>query len=698
MATTAAPRSRPGGGPLATPGRWLRDEALHAPAFLVLGTAIALTAYHGGYGRSLWSVVGLFTLALLVIVLLLSPAGRTQRTRLGDLTLLAFGALVLWSYASILWADVPGDAWEGANRLLLYWLATAIVGLFPWSPRAARAALAFVVFGLAAAAAAILAVIALGDDPTRYFVDGRLSDPVGYANALANLWLIGFFPALHLAIDRDAPMTLRGLALASATLLLELSLLSQSRGSAVAFAAVTVVFVALHPRRWPALAALAVPVLGCAVHWDALTGVRLVADSSALDEGVTAAARAIVGSFAVADLLAVAAILGAARLFGPEGVPRGVRRTGDRVLAGVAALLAVAAVGGAIASSGWLSDRWTEFSSGTYAGVEVENRFTGSLGSGRYDFYRVALNEWRAHPVAGIGIENFAVPYLEHRRTLEAPRYVHSLGIGLLAQLGLVGALICAALSGLLAASFLRLRRHGSAAERGLAVGALTGGLAFLVHGMADWLWAYPTLAILAAGLLTIGARLREDSAAAPAPMPAPAAPGGVRRSGPVSGGARVAIAVGVLVAGLSLALPGVAARYQDSGFRLQRTDPAAALSRFQRAADYDPLTADALVAKARIEREIGRRDQALADLREALGREPRNWFTYLSLGLVEAQARQWPAATAHLSRAAALNPRQPVLIEVRELVRARKVVDPREVERAIAGQLAVRLQPFSGN
>ena len=48
------------------------------------------------------------------------------------------------------------------------------------------------------------------------FLEGRLAEPLGYANATANLWLIAFWPALHLAIARDVAWPLRGLASAIA--------------------------------------------------------------------------------------------------------------------------------------------------------------------------------------------------------------------------------------------------------------------------------------------------------------------------------------------------------------------------------------------------------------------------------------------------------------------------------------------------
>ena len=54
----------------------------------------------------------------------------------------ALGCLAAYtalSYLSILWAGVPGDAWEGANRTLLYLLVFALFAC--WRQRGASAAL-----------------------------------------------------------------------------------------------------------------------------------------------------------------------------------------------------------------------------------------------------------------------------------------------------------------------------------------------------------------------------------------------------------------------------------------------------------------------------------------------------------------------------------------------------------------------------
>ena len=90
------------------------------------------------------------------------------------------------------------------------------------------------------------------------------------------------------------------------------------------------------------------------------------------------------------------------------------------------------------------------------------NRLLSGFGSNRYDFYRVAFDEFLDHPVLGIGADNFQQEYLARGHSDETPRYPHSLELRALSQSGVVGTL--AALAGLVAALFA-----GTAAVRARA-------------------------------------------------------------------------------------------------------------------------------------------------------------------------------------------------------------------------------------
>src|SRR5206468_762169 len=76
------------------------------------------------------------------------------------------------------------------------------------------------------------------------------------------------------------------------------------------------------------------------------------------------------------------------------------------------------------------------------------SRLGSGLGSGRYDFYRVSLDLYRAHPVGGIGADNFADDYLVRRHFDETPTYPHSIEMRTLEGTGTIGALLLAAALG----------------------------------------------------------------------------------------------------------------------------------------------------------------------------------------------------------------------------------------------------------
>src|SRR5204862_2689970 len=113
------------------------------------------------------------------------------------------------------------------------------------------------------------------------------------------------------------------------------------------------------------------------------------------------------------------------------------------------------------------------------------SRLTSGLGSNRYDFYRVALNEFAAHPVAGIGADNFQQQYLRRGRSEETPRYPHSVEMRTLAQTGVVGTLLAlAGLAAALAAAGAAVWRARPARrlETDVAAAALAGIAYWAVH------------------------------------------------------------------------------------------------------------------------------------------------------------------------------------------------------------------------
>jgi hypothetical protein len=653
-----------------------------APGVVVLAGIPVLGGFEGAFEVSTWSLAALFVLALLVVALLVGgvpPSPHPWR-----MVLWAYGGLCAWSGLSVLWADVPGEAWHGANRTVFYGLVLGVVGLRPWRRGAAAAGAGILVFGVASLAAGTLAATALGADPMRLFIDGRLAEPTGYANATADLWLLAFWPALALAAGSpEVPRALRALALGGASLLLETAVLSQSRGAAVALVVSAVVYLWLTRARLVATASLACVATLAAVAWAPLTAVRAAPGSAALADALATARVVIVATTIVAICCGFALTARVPVVPRPWSTRRGTRLAArGAAVAGVLAL--TVAVGDPAV---WASHRWADFKTSGYAGVEAgHTRFSGSLGSNRYDFYRVAWGEFTRHPLTGIGQDNFAVPYLEHRRSPEAPRYPHSLALGVLSQLGLVGALLLGAFI-VLAVRCATLAARRS--ESFVAAGALAGFCLWLCHAAVDWLWEFPAPAAGALALLALAAR-SGDSRATDAVSDAGrriALPGRARSG---------FVAIAAVPLALSLAAPGVASRLTRSAAAAAATNPDAAFADLDLAARLDVLSARPLVVKGVIARRAGRIAEARDALERAAAREPRNWFVHLELAFLDAQRGSRRAALGHLKTAARLDPGQKLIATVRRRVRTGRGVQPSRVERELYDQLKWKLHATS--
>jgi len=667
-------------------------HALQLPGLLVIVLALGLALADGGYAGSAWYPLAAFTLVLLVVAWCI--AGRLWSVPpLIGVSLGAYAAFCLWSYASILWAAAPGPALEGANRALLYLVALTMIAVVPWPSRTARAALALVVVGVSAIAVGTLASLPTGGGSLAGFIDGRLLTPLGYANATASFWCIAFWPALAFASAAalsPEQRVMRAAALGSAGLLVQVSLLSQSRGAVLALGVTAALFLALTPRRGQALLALLAVATVTAAAWADLVRVRSAASATELRDALGDARLAIVVS--VLALLLAAAIFdrvcgalprAAARLAAP--------RAGNIATAATVAALAVIGLVAVGNPSSWIDARWKDFKGAGYGQIQASgSRFTGSLGSGRYDFWRVAMGEFRAHPVTGIGADNFRAAYLRERRTDEAPQHPHSLAMRLLAQGGIVGTSAFLLFLGALLTAALRARRS---ADRLVSATLLSAFAMWFVHAQVDWLWAFPALGVLAFALLAIAARLRDDDPPAPAARAAVAA--GRSRAVQVARTA-VAVTAALAVAVVFVAL-GAASRAANRATGQAASAPRAAIADYQRASRLDPLSAEPLVTAAIIARRLGDRALARRSLRAALRREPDAWFTQLEVGLLDATSGRPQAGLARLARAQELNPRQPVIGAAARAVRRGARVDPDAVESQLNRQRNARLAPVGG-
>ncbi|HEX5851548.1 MAG TPA: O-antigen ligase family protein, partial [Solirubrobacteraceae bacterium] len=608
----------------------LRATPATVPALAAVGLFVVWASDQAGYPLTHWAPGGLIVLALLCIALAavrLRPADVPMPVRIA---LAALAAYTAFSYLSILWAGVPGDAWEGANRTLLY---LAVFALFAcWRQRGATATLLLVAWTVAMivlAAIAALHVDAASPEGLRGALpDGRLVYPSGYPNANAAQWLMAFWPALLLARGERLPWALRGLLAGGAVLLAEVALLSQSRGSLYATPVVAVLVFALLPERVRTFA-LCVPVaagIGVAAPIVLRVGDRL-RDGNATHATVHSATTAM---FLAAVAVALAVALGAAIEARLRARPTPtLRRRLGRGFAGLAVAALLAGLLGGLAVAGHpvtrVESAWHSFKGGYGQGDSSSSRLVSGLGSNRYDFYRVALDEFLAHPLAGIGADNFQQQYLLHGRSNETPRYPHSVELRTLAETGLLGALLAlVGLAGALLAT-ARATRDPDPLARSVAAAAVAGFAYWAVQGSFDWFWEFAGLGAPAFALLGLCCALAPVSRAANA-----------RSMKPVF--TRVGIAAGALcalAATLSLTAPWLSQRQLQSAARIWTKAPQAAYERLERSASLNPLSDQAYLLAGGIALRFGDLARAEREFARALTRSPDDAYATLERGAI---------------------------------------------------------------
>jgi tetratricopeptide (TPR) repeat protein len=647
-------------------------------AVVAVATFVWFAASNGGFDATTWYPGALIVLALVGIAIVTVPG--TSVPRLVAVAAAALLAYAAWSYLSIGWAGQKGDAWDGANRSLLYALAFALFAL--WRPRGRVAAALVVAFALGVAAVGLVELLraSAAADPSDFFSQGRFASPAGYMNANVALWFSALWPCVVFGARKEAHPLLRGLLVAAAVLLCGLAVLGQSRGWLFTAPVAALVFIAIVPQRVRTSLTLALVLGATGAATNALLDVYRAAGERGFADAMSSAASALVVAALVAGAVAFLAAL-ADRRARPS---REQEERAGRALARLAALAAVlglvlfvSAFGSpfTVAKKGWHAFK-TEAS--PYGG---SSRFTGSLGTNRYDFWRVGWDRFTAKPLTGIGADNFQEAYLAARRSDNAPKYPHSVEIRTITETGVVGTLLLlvGVGAGLVAAVSAIRRRRGIGAAA--AAAATASFVYWLVHGSIDWFWEFPALGGPAFALLGLAAGL----------LPRRAAPAGGRT--PLAP-ARRPLVVGLLLAlglaaALSFAAPWLAEVDQNEAVSTWRATPAQALDKLDSASSLNPLSATPKLLAGSIALRLGRRADSERYFRAAIERDPGDAYAHLELGALLGQDGRRREAIATLQRAAALDPRDDLTAGVLRRVRRGKPVDIAAVNRQLAARSA---------
>jgi len=706
----------------------LRRTPVVLPALLAIALFVIWSSSEGGYPVTHWAPGGLVLLALLAIALWSAPVHVRELPRALRVALACLAAYAALSYLSILWAQVPADAWEGANRTLLYLLVLALFSLWPLGGRAASLLLCVWIVAMIGLAAYVLLHVSGSAAPAGFFGEDRLKYPAGYENAAAACWCMAMWPAVLLARSPQLVAPLRGLLAGGAVLMGDVALLSQSRGALYATALMLILVFALLPGRVRTFLVL-IPVAGgigltapAILH----VGDRLLDGGDVKSALHTAALASLLATVAVGAIVTACAAL---ERRAPLSASASVRF--HRVVAAVALVILVGVILGGLVAAGdpvaRVENAWHTFKGGYSANNSHVNRLVGGFGSGRYDFYRVGLDEFAAHPLLGIGADNFQQQYLAHARTGESPHYPHSVELRALVQGGVIGALIAlvglvaALLCGGRAALAVRVRRDDPLAAA-VAAAALGGFAYWLVHGSFDWFWEFAGLGAPAFALLGLACSLTPravrlapvpgiagsappraaDASASRAPDAAQAEESGsttlasgsprrheAQRRGPLTP-ARAGLVSGIalaLVAAVSFVLPWFSQLQVERAAQIWPTAPRQAYSALDRAANLNPLSDEPYVLAGSIALRFGDLSRADREFALALERNSNDTYATLERGAIASARGERREALLLIERAHRLSRRNELISEVLAIVREGRRIDVEVLNRSILGK-----------
>lgn len=556
-------------------------------------------------------------IALLLATVLTSSVGRLSRLPLVAAALVAgFG---LWAGISATWSPLPALARDEFLLCSLYASILLLQALTLGSRGSRLIALAGLTFALAGSAVATAAALRYAAAPLDGYTTGRLTSPVTYVNAQAAISAIAFWPALVLASRRGLPAGIRAAAFGGAVAMLAVWLMTQSKGGGIALAASALVVLALTPFRLRLLPPLLMAAGLVSTQYGPLTApFREEGEALIRHAGTTTLVL-----FLVALGVGVVYALGDNRITLPTRARR-VAASAAAAVAATALVVSAAAAEDRIGDPGdWADRQWQAFKSTSTASDERSSHLV-SLGSNRYDFWKVSLAGFTDHPLGGIGARGFGPLYLQKKESYETPARAHSLPLEVLLETGIIGAIL---LGGAFLLLFVGVARKRATEVGAAALGALTY---FTVHASGDWIWTFPAVGLPLFAF--VGIALAPDAGRRIAGRPA-----------------MLAAAVATAFALILMVPPWLSSRLTTSAVQ-RRTDS----GQLDWARILDPISVEPLLAEATLAPDP---QAALAPLEEAVRKQPRAVALRLRLGLAYLDSGRIVDAQAQLRVAQDLFP-----------------------------------------
>jgi O-antigen ligase/polysaccharide polymerase Wzy-like membrane protein len=612
--------------------------------------AVGLLVFLIAYDDGSYSLESRNTLAIAawwgVILLVLSrPSASWARPP----ALVTGGLLLLftaWTGISAAWSDDVERTVAELDRTALYLgvfvLVVLLIGRGLLSPILDGIALGLIATAALALTSRFLPGIAsLPEDTARRLPAAtiRLSYPVAYWNGLGILVALAA-PLLLRSASLSRSLPTRALAVAGLPLVATTIDLTASRGAAAVAALAAVVFIALSPRRWSALAAVTAGTAGSLV---AVEGIHLIAnEDAAVAAGQGGAAAIVIGACLLTGVAYAAWDVLLARRFAPAPVI-GWALTG----------VAVVAVLGVVVASHPVR-RFEDFKQPQSAGEGADNvirtSFGEASGSGRWQYWSVAWDEFRAAPGKGGSAGSYERWWAEHGSLPRQIRDAHSLYLETLAELGVIGFLL---LGGVFVTACVvgasRIRR-APPGERTTLAAALACFLAFAVAAGIDWMWELPVVTLVGVACL-----------AALVSAPHGTERARVRSRLRLAAVATVCCAVALAVIAVEAVLLLAQLEVERSRAAVRRGDTSGALARALDAQHIAPWASSPYLQLALVNEQRGDLASARSWIRHALARDSEDWRLWLVSARIETEAGRIPAARRSLQRARELNPRSTV-------------------------------------
>lgn len=630
--------------------------ALIAPGVAAFAGVLGLAMSGGGYGGAASGAMTALVWSALLVASIALPGQRRHLPLAASAAVLLLGTPAVLALISIGWSATPGAAFEEATRVAGYVGVLVMVVLAGFGRREVGRsmlvglAVAIVVVALLAVGSRLLGIGAGDAEIVAAYPGsaGRLSWPIGYWNGLGALMAMG----VPLLAWLGAGPRRGALWVAALVPVLLAGWMTGSRGAALAALLGVLVLVGL--------AAGSRRRLSASILASILASIPAVLAAQLGDGILTEPFRGIGTPEVVAAALLGVATVAAGLLVTPARALLRRPRLPDRTLPLASALLAaVLVVAIFVVGPGAIAEEFTSISRDGGATVGSDGGIVLSAsGSGRAQFWEVALNAFVSEPLRGIGAGGFESFWSREGDLGFVIRSAHSEPLELLAELGVLAALTFLAFFAVVLAEGVRRRRPAGQDREGAEVPVAAVCLALLAAGsiglLIDWSWDIPAVVVpilIASGILLTGRTGRTPARAAYEGRAGSA----IALPAPLLAAGAIIIALPIISAGFVSGVGSAQLDRAEESYQRGRLDQAVAAART--AARLQPWSADPWRRIAVSERAAGNEQAALRAVQIALRKAPESFELWGLAAQLSASAGAEGAAMAYAERGRQLAP-----------------------------------------